>query len=519
MKVVTAEEMQKIDKITINDTGIPGEVLMAYAGKSIADYIIGNFKEIKRTAIFAGTGNNGGDGFVIAYLLSNKGITVDVFIAGSIEKTSGSSGIYLNLCKNSNVNITVVDEQKLELINIESYDLIIDALLGTGFTGSPRGIIKDAISRINKASVKVLSVDLPSGLQSNGAAPEGEAVKADYTVTIGLPKISLVTHPGIRYTGVLHVSDIGFPTSLAESSELKTDLLDKKYIKTRLNFEREADSHKGSAGHLLLVGGFDNMEGAAIMTAMAAFETGVGLATLITTHKARKIIAGIIPELITRTLESFKGGIEKEIKKDIEAFFGEDRHYNVMIIGPGMGRSEVSSHVFNIIINNLKLSGIKKVLIDGDGLYHLSKFLKSNKLPENISFVITPHFSEASRLLNKPVEQIKRNRLEAAKELAKKTSAVALLKGPATIITDGINSLINTTGNPALGTGGSGDVLSGIIGTLLLKDILPLDSTGMGAYIHGLAADISVEESNLQVLKATDLIKQIRPAVVKIIFS
>lgn len=517
MKVVTAEEMQKIDKITINDTGIPGEVLMAYAGKSVADYILNNFKEIKRTAVFAGTGNNGGDGFVIAYLLFNKGIIVDVFIAGSIEKISGSSGIFLNLCKNNNVNIAVLDELKLKSIDIKSYDLVIDALLGTGFSGSPRGIIKDAIIKINKASVKVISVDLPSGLPSDGAAPEGEAIKADYTVTIGLPKISLVTYPGIRYTGVLHVSDIGFPVSLAESAELKTDLLNIEYLKTRLTYERDADNHKGSAGHLLLVGGFDNMEGAAIMTAMAAFETGVGLATLITTQKARKIIAGKIPELITRTLESFKGGIEKEIKKDIEAFFSEDSHYNVMIIGPGMGRSEVSSLVFNIVINNLKMSGIKRILIDGDGLYHLSEFLKSNKLPENISFIITPHFSEASRVLSKTVEQIKNNRLEAAKELANKTFAVALLKGPATIITDGINSLINTTGNPALGTGGSGDVLSGIIGALLLKDFSPLDSTGIGAYIHGLAADICIEESNLQVLKATDLVKQIRPAIIKII--
>jgi hydroxyethylthiazole kinase-like uncharacterized protein yjeF len=186
-----------------------------------------------------------------------------------------------------------------------------------------------------------------------------------------------------------------------------------------------------------------------------------------------------------------------------------------MIIGPGMGRSENASHIFNSIISELENSGIKKVLIDGDGLYHLSEYLKADRLPKNVSFILTPHFKEASRLLGKPVDVIKKNRLFYAKELAKKTSSIIVLKGPATIITDGTNSLINTTGNPALGTAGSGDVLSGITGALLLKNISPLNAAGIGVYIHGFAGDICVEEHKVPLLKATDIIKHIHSALGK----
>ncbi|MBN2402353.1 MAG: NAD(P)H-hydrate dehydratase [Spirochaetes bacterium] len=520
MKVVTAEQMRKIDSIAIEELGIPGEVLMGYAGKSIADYIISSFMSVKKIAVFCGTGNNGGDGFVAAYFLFNKSYYVDIFIAGDIKKVSNTSNIYLNICKNSDINITLLDDQTIENIDLGKYGLIVDALLGTGFKGSPRGIFKDSIAKINNSGVKILSVDLPSGLPSDGEAPEGEVVKADYTVTMGLPKISLVTYPGKQYTGILQISDIGFPVRLSNSPGLPIDLLDSDYVRIRLSLLKDADSHKGTAGHVLLIGGFDGMEGAIIMSAVSAFETGAGLATLLTTNQARNIIAGQIPELMTRTLDSLnlqtqEKNIQKNIIEDINKFFKESRHFDSMIIGPGMGRTEISSYIFNSIINKLKDSGIKKVLIDGDGLFHLSVYLKFNPLPGNISYLLSPHFNEASKLLEKPVDEIKKNRLFYAKELAKKTSAIVLLKGPATIITDGNNSLINTTGNPALGTAGSGDVLSGITGALLLKDISPFNAAGIGAYIHGLAGDMCVEKSKVPVLKATDIINNVRAALDK----
>ncbi|MBN2041393.1 MAG: NAD(P)H-hydrate dehydratase [Spirochaetes bacterium] len=504
MKVVTASEIQNIDRETIDNICIPGEVLMGYAGKSISDYIISEFKGVKKTAIFCGTGNNGGDGFVIAYFLSNSGYHVDVFVAGVTEKISDTSRIYYNICRNFNINIISLTEQNIYEFNFSDYDLIIDAMVGTGFEGIPRGIIKDIIIQINKSSVKVLSVDLPSGLSSDGQAPEGDVINAHTTVTIGLPKISLVTYPGMKYTGNLVIREIGFPAYLSESSDLHVDLIDDVFAGTHLNINRDIDSHKGSVGHLLLIGGFDNMEGAIMMSAMAAFETGVGLATLLTTPKAREIIAGRIPELITGSINSDA--------ENIDLVFKEDRQYNSLVIGPGMGRSEFSKLVFKNIIGKLDKYGIKKVLIDGDGLFHLSEYLKTKSLPQNINFVITPHFGEASGLLNKKSSELAKNRFNSAILLAEKTSAVTLLKGPATIVSDGKYSLINTTGNRAMSTAGSGDVLSGIIGALLLKNNC-LHAAGIGAYIHGLAADMCVKHNDLKILKATDIISYLRPAL------
>ncbi len=531
MKAVTASEMQEIDRIAIEKTGIPGEVLMGFAGRSVAEYIADTFRDEKRVAVFSGTGNNGGDGFVIAYFLSNFGFWCDTYITGDIGKVPETSGIYLDICRNAGLNITRVDEMILNNISLEGYDLIVDSMLGTGFKGAPRGIIKDAIIKINGSGKKVVSVDLPSGLPSDGEAPQGEVVYADHTVTVGLPKISLVTYPGMKYAGIVHVVDIGFPRALTESAELRVDLIDREYFNSRLDFKRDADSHKGNEGHLLLIGGFDNMEGAIMMSAMAAFETGVGLATLLTTGRSRNIIAGKIPELITNNLKSLdpdkqQSVEEKDIKlfqedlqRDMDVFFSGDRHYDVIVLGPGMGRSQVSRMVFSMIIDNIEKYGIGKVLIDGDGLYHLSEYIMDRKLPGNASFVITPHFGESSRLLGRPVQEIRNNRLQSAKDLAGKTSAVSLLKGPATIVSDGDRSLINTTGNSALAAAGSGDVLSGIIGALLLKNIDTLAAAGAGAYIHGHAADMHVKDNNINIIKATDLIRYIRKALNETIVS
>lgn len=524
MKVVTAQEMQNVDRLTISETGIPAGVLMGFAGRSVADFILQNLSGLSRVAVISGTGNNGGDGFVIAYFLANAGIRTDIFIAGEESKVSETSRPYLKVCSSSGIPVKSILNDN-DIGDLKKYDLIIDALLGTGFMGHVRGIAAPIIAAINRSGVKVLSVDVPSGLPSDGEAPEGEAVRASYTVTIGLPKISLVTYPGKEYTGELQIVDIGFPQKYTHTADLHVELLDDAYVKTHLSVVKGSDAHKGSIGHLLLIGGFDSMEGAIMMSARAAFEMGVGLATLLTTSRARDIIAGSIPELITRSIRASETvdfeEKEKEpycdaISKELSAFFSEGRRYDAVIIGPGMGRGLFASMMFKVLADNMGAYGIKKALIDGDGLFHLSEYQKHKMLGADISLIITPHFHEASRLFSRTVEEVKRNRIDAALALSKKTAGVALLKGPSTIISNGTDSLINTTGNPSLATAGSGDVLSGIIGALLLKDMPSIDAAGIGAYIHGLAADLYVQESRVGILKATDIIKYIRKAVLKI---
>jgi ADP-dependent NAD(P)H-hydrate dehydratase / NAD(P)H-hydrate epimerase len=254
------------------------------------------------------------------------------------------------------------------------------------------------------------------------------------------------------------------------------------------------------------------MEGAIIMTAEAAFQTGVGLATLLTTPGARAAIAGAVPELITRSLEGGDGD-EAAIAHGLEGFMAEDRRYGALVIGPGMGRGAYPRMVFDALIGMCADAGIPRVLIDGDGLYHLAAYLKGNALPRGVRFIITPHFLEASRLLGISVDDIKNNRFGAARMLAERTGCTALLKGPGTVIHDGADARINTTGNPALATAGSGDVLSGIIGALLLRDMPPLEAAALGAHLHGLAADLCCAEQGLEVMKATDGVRFIRKAM------
>ncbi len=535
MKVVTAEEMQNIDRITINETGIPGEVLMGYAGKEIAEHILEYIPMARRIAVLSGTGNNGGDGMVIAYFLSRQPVHVTLYVTGPPEKLSPTSSIYYTACKNSGITIVHLDENSdLSMSGIDTHELCVDAMLGTGFKGEPRGVIGKLIDYINDIEIAVLSVDMPSGVPSNGDEPEGAAILADCTITIGLPKISLVTWPGINYAGVVYLVDIGFPTALLESDGIRCELIDDEYMNTHFYLPVDPDMHKGQRGHLLMAAGFDGMEGAAILTAMSAFETGLGLGSLLTTERSRSIIAGTVPELITHHMPTGvladavlvqvndESDIEKH-EKDLNTLYTEidvviqrlldGRTYNSVVLGPGLGRTLLSHAFFVSMLKALHENDIRRLVMDGDGLFHLSiarHMVKDYIMP---SWIITPHFMEASRLIGIDVDEMKRNRVASAEKLAEMTGMVSLLKGPATVVSDGNNTYINTTGNESLATAGAGDVLTGIIGSLLAQGHGPVSAAAEGAYIHGAAADLHVEKHKAAIMKARDVIDNIRPVL------
>ncbi len=518
MKIVTAQQMQEIDRITINEMGIPGEALMYQAGRSVYDYIVSLFPEVKNIVIFSGTGNNGGDGFVTAYLLKNHGHSVELYLIGNHAELTSDAEIYYRVCINSGIRVRELTafEKDYEIV-FDKYDLIVDAMIGTGFKGAPRGIMPEIIKSINNSAATILSVDMPSGLPSDGIAPAGEVVKAHYTVTIGLPKISLATYPGKLYAGKVEVADIGFPSELLNSQEIKVETIDPDFIRENVEIKEDADTHKGRRGHLLLVGGFDGLEGAIIMSAMAALEVGTGLISLITTENSRNIIAGKIPELMTHPINlNYRDSVLNlndydNIEVQIENIL-DSAEFDAMIIGPGMGRSDKSFEIFDCIIKRLKDTSIEKVLIDGDGLFYLADYDREICRSDKIDYIITPHFKEASRILKKDVAEIKTDRLNSSIELARSLGAVAVLKGPATIVSHGDNSFINTSGNPSLATGGSGDVLSGIIGSLMLTHIPTPAAAVAGVFIHGLAADIYCRENRCTGIKATDIIGCIKKA-------
>ncbi|MCL2154632.1 MAG: NAD(P)H-hydrate dehydratase [Leptospirales bacterium] len=505
IKVVTSEEMREIDRISIEEIGIPAEVLMNNAGKSVAEFVIKNFGD-KKISILCGTGNNGGDGFTAAYYLFNQGIIPSVYLAGKKDQLSDVSKIFMKLCENVNIPIHEIDNNNLSTVSLPSEGVILDAILGTGLNRAASGLQLEFIKIINSSKSTVVSIDIPSGLASNGELLEVDCVKADFTITIGLPKISLVTYPGKYFCGEVIVQDIGFPHYLTDNKNLKTTLINDSLINTIEISNPNRDIHKGDRGHTLIIGGFQYMEGAGILTASALFHTGCGLATLATSDESRRIIAGKIPELMTVSLpENCDLSAMKELILD--------KKITSLIIGPGMGRTEFCAGIFNNTISVIKDSAVKRALIDGDGLFHLAEYLKREQLPEGIEFIITPHFMEASRLLDCDIEDIRKNRLKACKDLSRITGAVVVLKGPATIVSDGENSFINTTGNSGLATAGSGDVLSGIIGSFMNLNVSSIEAAIAGVYIHGLCADLYKETNPTMTMKSSDIIEYIRDVI------
>lgn len=502
IKAVTYGEMQEIDRISIDEFGIPASVLMNNAGKSVAGFIKEKFTD-KKIIIFCGTGNNGGDGFTAAYYLANTGTIPDIYLAGKKDKVSETSKIFLNLCEKINIPVTEIDTVDMSSITITPGSIVVDAILGTGLSSEPRGIPAGCIKLINGSGSITVSIDIPSGLTADGEKPSWECIKADFTITIGLPKIALATYPCKSFCGELIIQDIGFPAVLTTNEKLKVTLINDSLFKTFNLRDSQPDVHKGDRGYTMLIGGFTNMEGAAILTASALFNTGCGLLTIATEAKSREIIAGKIPEAMTFSIPD-----DPESPQLIEII--KSKKIKTLIIGPGLGRTDYSEKIFINVIKSLTSTEISRVLIDGDGLYHLADYIIKEKLPDNIDFIITPHFMEASRLLKKDIDQIKNNRLKSCKELALHTGCVAVLKGPATVVSDGDISFINTTGNNGLATAGSGDVLSGIIGSMINRDITAIEAASAGVYIHGLCADVYSENSVISSMRASDIINSIR---------
>jgi NAD(P)H-hydrate epimerase len=521
MKVATAEEMRTIDRETINNYGITGVVLMERAGLAVTNKI----KELVdrgKVIIVSGRGNNGGDGFVVARNLHNDGWKVQVFLAARPEDLKGDALVQYKTAVKFGVEIKPVqDLLKQSPLILTGHSIVVDALLGTGLSKDVTGGLADIIDTINASGRPVFSVDIPSGISSDNGQIMGKAIRATYTVTFGLPKRGHLVHPGAQYSGKLFVEDIGFPKSLLCSEELNVELLEKKNVYSVIP-ERRRYSHKGTYGHVLIVAGSKGKTGAALMAAKACLRAGAGLVTLGVPESLADVFQSRVTEEMTLLLPSKGDGtLSQKASRIILDFLKGTAH--LLAIGPGIGVSSETELIMKDLIRNSP----SPVVIDADGINSL-KGEKGIFSKAHVPVILTPHPGEMARILQgrrskgtKKVSYIKtsdagirrsieENSITTAISFARDTKTHLVLKGVPTIIAtpDG-KAYINVTGNPGMATGGTGDVLTGMIGGFLSQIMNPLNSCILGVFMHGLAGDIAASEKGMHPLIATDIIQNI----------
>jgi hydroxyethylthiazole kinase-like uncharacterized protein yjeF len=521
MKVVTAEEMRIIDEKAIRKYGIPGATLMERAGLSAAVRIRELFDK-KKVIVLSGGGNNGGDGIVIARNLYNWGWNVKVLIMVKEGALGPACLAQYNIARKTGVPI----EFRTTLTDKDVHGaVVVDALLGTGLNKPVKSSWSGLITMLNKTEAPIVSVDIPSGISADDGQIKGAAVRADYTVTFGLPKIGHFLYPGADHTGHLMVEDIGLPESLLSSALLETEIVEQQEA-SFLVPERPKYSHKGDYGHVLVIAGSRGKTGAALLTAKACLRSGAGMVTIGVPETLVNIFQGkVIEEMILPLPDSGEGILAEAASEGILDFLS--RKADVLAIGPGISTGPGITE----LVMTLLVSAAAPMLLDADALNAIAghgEALSQVKAP----VILTPHTGEMARLLGtghatgrggegvdlrELRRSIERERVATAVSFSKKSGACLVLKGTPTVVAEPEGrAFINTTGNPGMATAGSGDVLTGVIAALLAQGMNAADASILGVYLHGLSGDIAASAKGLHSLIASDIIEKIPEAFIRL---
>ena len=503
MKLVTAEKMRLIDREAIDNRGIPGPELMENAGRGIAERIKNKLlpePQGKKIVIFCGKGNNGGDGFVIGRYLARYGADVSIYFPAPAEKLSDDARLNLDRARELNIEIRSIESVDQLPSSIKA-DYIIDAIFGTGFSGCPKDLPADMIEYINRQEVSVISVDCPSGLDVDTGRHEGAVISADYTFTLALPKIGLYYSPGRELSGYVEVVPIGIPDDVIESFDIKENLITFDIVSSLLP-DRRPDGHKGDFGKLFILAGSTGLTGAATLTANASARAGLGLVTVGCPRSLNPILEVKLTEPMTYPLPDVakKGVLAKRGLGEIKKKIAES---DAVVIGPGIGRHYETSELIRRLVASLS----KPAIIDADGLNAFEKD-RTALIGPHPKIVLTPHPGEFRRLIDEDIPTDLPYRYNLVGKYAQKYNAVIVLKSSPTIIVDTDGQLyLNPTGNNGMATGGTGDVLSGVIGSFLAQGLSPLTSAICGVFIHGLSGDLAASEYGRRSMLAGDLIE------------
>lgn len=493
--LTTREEMQNIDRYSIEEIGIPGLVLMEKAAMSMEEEILARFPKASSVLIVVERGNNGGDGLALGRLLLAKGYDVDLYEIGGVPKASDSYKVQMQILEN--LGIPVLDH-----IPKRGYDIIVDGIFGVGLKREVAGIQKEVITQLNEMNAYKIAVDVPSGVDAGTGRILGIAFEADLTITFGLSKIGLVLYPGAAKCGEVCVKDIGFPQLSVDTiapSAYTYDWGDFHGIP-----KRKPWSNKGSYGKVLMIAGSKNMAGAACLAGEAAYRSGSGLVRVFTCEENRVILQNQLPEAILTTYEG---------EEDCLSSLKEALSWATVIgFGPGLSTGSLTAKMLKMVLRQ----GTCPLVLDADGINVLARLKKEEAdIWEEVKayphgMILTPHLMEMSRLSGKSVAEIKDHLIEAAKEYADSTHIYAL-KDARSVVADGSAKVyINTTGNHGMSVGGSGDVLTGIICGFLAGGAELSEAARSGVFCHGAAGDVAVKETGHYALLARDIIEGLK---------
>jgi NAD(P)H-hydrate epimerase len=503
MKLVTSEQMRAVDRETIDNQGLPGPELMENAGRGIAERILSTIidsDEEFSVAIFCGKGNNGGDGYVVGRYLAEAGLKIAFWHLGSRAELSDDAGLNYDRAVEAGLELYEIKTTS-DLPDQLDSDYIIDAIFGTGFTGAPRGVAAELIEFINRQDQPVIAVDLPSGLNADTGQHEGEAVAADFCFTLALPKFGLYVSPGRELAGWVQTIPIGVPQRVLDSFDFDVDLITPMMVADMVP-PRPADGHKGTFGKLLLVAGSTGLTGAAALAARSALRAGCGLTKIGAPATVLPIIATMIPEATGLALPDVgkSGALALRGLGQLRQVAAE---HDAVAIGPGLGQHHETAELVRRLVASVELP----MIIDADGLNalvgHLD-ILTAIKVPT----ALTPHPGEFQRLSGQTVPSDIHERIALARSFAAEHQVVLVLKGsPSLVVAPDGTCYLNPTGNSGMATGGSGDVLTGLIGSFLAQGMDPIEAALCGTYLHGLAGDFAAEELTERAVIAGDLIE------------
>jgi len=510
LPVFTADEMRRVDQRAIRELGLPGVTLMENAGRGAAERIVEALPGLAlprrgtRVAIVCGKGGNGGDGFVVARWLKRAGHRVSVFLLARPDELRGDAATMLTRARQRGIRPRVVEDEPALARALAGADLVVDAILGTGARGEPAPLHARAIAAINSSGRPVVALDVPSGLPADGEPPPGPAVRAVLTTTFAGIKRGLVAGPAVELAGRVVVVDIGVPapevargvsTFVSEAGDVAQHFP-----------PRPREAHKGGYGHLLLVAGSVGKTGAAALAARAAMRAGAGLVTVATAASVQPVVASLILEAMSEPVAETEA---RSIALGARELLGElAERRDALALGPGLGLHEDTQ----ALARSLVFECARPAVVDADALTALAGHLE--RLPgAPAARCLTPHPGEMARMLGATIAEVQRDRIATVRQFATAWHAHVVLKGATSVIglPDGI-VLLNPTGNPGMASGGTGDVLTGILGAFLARGLAAGDALASAVYLHGLAGDVAAERYGQESLVAGDVIEALPEA-------